>query len=602
MIPSTRARAEPRPSAEEIRRARDRHTARVLSLPLVRASVLMPSVVALGYGVFVGGIADARAFVVIVATALILAVVGIARPWPRDPERAELAQRLETGWQVFSGTVGILLIAPYLVLAVDAEAALFAPVFAVIIVTMLFSLPWRWRIPLASWVVVVWILTLLWGGMRDLPTLVLQIGGAVLVVLVTVRISTVLSDNVVAADELRSAAERRAHLLASVLRTNSLDPDDVFRAGVDGLMEVGFDIAAIRVVDHGRRVARLVEGTARIDADLVVDLPIAGTVLPEVIETRRPVVITDVASDARISGQLKRLAGMLFVPIFDEGVVHAVIVAGTRERPVDDEAIDAAALLAEQAGAALLRARSFHADRRTVDELRRLDLRTQDFVSTVSHELRTPLTVVRGLGQTLLNRWDDLDPVRREDLLSRVDANADRLADMVRSLLDTSAVESGDLTPRVEPIAVDEEIRVLLHRSVGVTSVHPIEVAIPATVHAKADRGLFGHVMENLLNNLAKHTPRGTRATISATRVGDRVRISVADEGPGIPADDLPHVLDRFYRGGEPDRRSSSGLGLGLALAREAVRAHDGNLEVDSEVGKGTRFSFDLPAIDPEDV
>jgi signal transduction histidine kinase len=109
---------------------------------------------------------------------------------------------------------------------------------------------------------------------------------------------------------------------------------------------------------------------------------------------------------------------------------------------------------------------------------------------------------------------------------------------------------------------------------------------------------LLEHVVENLLTNVAKHTPQGTAVRLSAERVGRRVRIEVRDEGPGIAPEDLPHVLDRFYRGGAPTRRTSSGLGLGLALARQIVGAHGGELTVESAPGAGTVFRFDLPAFE----
>lgn len=111
----------------------------------------------------------------------------------------------------------------------------------------------------------------------------------------------------------------------------------------------------------------------------------------------------------------------------------------------------------------------------------------------------------------------------------------------------------------------------------------------------QVDPGLWQHVLENLLTNVSKHTPTGTRVSIAARVIGGRTVIEVADDGPGIDAQDLPHVLDRFYRGGDPNRRSTSGLGLGLALAQEIVQAHGGVLEVESDRGQGTRFSFDVP-------
>jgi signal transduction histidine kinase len=109
------------------------------------------------------------------------------------------------------------------------------------------------------------------------------------------------------------------------------------------------------------------------------------------------------------------------------------------------------------------------------------------------------------------------------------------------------------------------------------------------------DGPLFEHIIENLLTNVAKHTPQGTPVTIGADGGDMRVQVYVQDHGPGIDPRDLPHVLDRFYRGGAPTRRETGGLGLGLALAQQIVRAHGSELTVDSEPGVGTTFSFSVP-------
>jgi signal transduction histidine kinase len=224
-----------------------------------------------------------------------------------------------------------------------------------------------------------------------------------------------------------------------------------------------------------------------------------------------------------------------------------------------------------------------------------LDERTQDFVSTASHELRTPLTVIAGIGQTLQLRWEDLDTGRRADLLQRVEANADRLSVMVRSLLDTSALDRGELGMSPGPLLLRPTIVRLLDRLATVTAAHPITVAIEPDVSVFVDGPLFEHVIENLLTNVAKHTPQGTPVIVGADPGETRVHVHVQDRGPGIDPRDLPHVLDRFYRGGAPTRRETSGLGLGLALAQQIVRAHGSELTVDSDPGAGTTFSFSVP-------
>jgi threonine aldolase/nitrogen-specific signal transduction histidine kinase len=425
------------------------------------------------------------------------------------------------------------------------------------------------------------------------------IGGGMLVVVATVRVADGLVASLREANRARQESERRASLLSTVLRTNSLDPQDVLRATTSGLMEAGLDVAVIRTIDHERRVAVLVDGVARDDVDLEQEITIDEGPIAECIRLGRQLRFD--RSDTRPGfgrwSPAEPLQGCVLIPLFDDGEVSAVAAGASSSGPVTDQQVEAAELLAGQAARALARAGRFDADRRTLAELRRLDVRTQDFVSTVSHELRTPLTVIDGLGRTLLSRWDDLDEGRRSDLLRRISANAERLSAMVRSLLDSSTLESGEFELERVVVPLRSSLDALLHRLASVTADHPVRVDVDPALQVEVDPNLFEHVLENLLANVAKHTPRGTRVEVCATRIdGDRVEVSVTDQGPGIAAADVPHVLDRFYRGGEPDRRPSGGLGLGLALSSQIVQAHGSELRVVSGEGEGTRFSFEVPA------
>jgi signal transduction histidine kinase len=355
---------------------------------------------------------------------------------------------------------------------------------------------------------------------------------------------------------------------------------------------------AIREHDVEAGTLRLVVGSPGMqELGLPPELPVErGGLSGLALRSGRPVVVDDYANHPAAIEPERPLQGVIAVPVEGDGGVRAVVLGARRDGAISAVQREAILLLSEQAGRALARASAFEEDRLTVADLRTLEVRTQDFVSTVSHELRTPLTVIQGLGQTLTRRWDDLDEDRRADLLGRIDANAERLSVMVRSLLDTSALEEGRLDLRPERLALRPLVDRLLHRLATVTAAHPVEVRIDPRLEIVADAGLFEHIVENLLTNVAKHTPQGTRVELSAEACGDRVRIEMRDDGPGIDPGDLPHVLDRFFRGGAPTRRTTGGLGLGLALARQIVQAHGGDLEVDSSPGVGTTFRFEVAA------
>ncbi|MCC5948509.1 MAG: GAF domain-containing protein [Nitriliruptoraceae bacterium] len=540
-------------------------------------------------------VADAPRWSQVVMVAL--AAVGVPvwlRPRLRTGSGAGAVERVAR--QQVAGTVLCLVGLPIALPAIDGvPIERFALLYAFVIVTVLYTAPWRSRAPLAVGSIASLAALLWFGGVRDPATLLLHLGGAAMVFAATVRLAVTLATQAVAADANRESAALRARLLATLLATSSLAPREVLRASVDGLLELGFATASIRELDHDRRVARLVEGVARGEVVLPSEIAFAGTAIPDVITRRGPLLIQDAAADPRLHGVDHPVDAALFLPLFDDEGITAVLSGETIGRPISDDEVAAAQVLAEQADRALRRARAYEADQRTVDQLRLVDLRIQDFVSTLSHELRTPLTVIQGLGQTLSQRWDQLAIASRQDLLRRIDANADRLATMLSSLIDSSALESGNLVVRTEPVSLRALVGEVLHRAAGVTSVHPVRVAIEADTLVQVDPALLAHVVENLLTNVEKHTPAGTRIEIRATPQDDTVEVAISDDGPGIATEDLPHVFDRFYRGGLPDTRATSGLGLGLALAQDVIAAHGGQLQVASSEGEGTTFSFDLP-------
>jgi signal transduction histidine kinase len=571
---------------------------RPLENPVVRGAIAVPSVASLLYGVVAAEIVHLELFVALIGAALLLAAGAV---W--IPGNHEQTARAERVWQVLSGTVGVGLAAPFLIAAIDVDVERFSLLFAVVLVIGAYTYPGRLRLPLSLWLLVVWAATLWWGGVTDPVVLTLHLGGGSLVLGTSIRTADALAAAVGVEATTRAEAEQRAGLLSSVLRTNSLEPDDVLRAVTNGLGDAGFDAVAIRELDAELGTLRLVMGSPGFEKlGLPSQLPVEQAGLSGIaVETGRPVVVDDYATHPAAIQPERPLRGVIAVPVGGDAGVRAVVLGARRDASISDFQREAVLLLAEQAGRALDRAGEFEADRRTVEQLQLLDVRTQDFISTVSHELRTPLTVIHGLGQTLARRWDELDPDRRGDLLVRIDANAERLAVMVRSLLDTSALEDGRLDLQPVPTPLRETVARLLHRLATVTAAHPVELEIPEGLEIVADPGLFEHIIENLLTNVAKHTPQGTRVHISASPVGPRVRIEVRDDGPGIAEEDLPHVLDRFFRGGAPTRRTSGGLGLGLALARQIVEAHGTDLHVASTPGGGTSFRFEMPGVSPED-
>jgi hypothetical protein len=213
-------------------------------------------------------------------------------------------------------------------------------------------------------------------------------------------------------------------------------------------------------------------------------------------------------------------------------------------------------------------------------------------VSTVSHELRSPLTSVKGYVSLLLNRWDRIDDDKKREMLTQVHDDADRVTRLVTELLDISRLETGRLVLRRQLVDVADLATTVVDK---VRMAHPdlqCEVRVADDVpRVYADPDKLEQVLTNLVENAAKYGSLQGMA-VTARLDGPAVRVSVSDEGEGIPADDLPRVFTKFFR---RDHGRPSGTGLGLWISRGLVEAHGGELVATSEPGQGATFTFTLP-------
>jgi two-component system, NtrC family, sensor histidine kinase KinB len=225
-----------------------------------------------------------------------------------------------------------------------------------------------------------------------------------------------------------------------------------------------------------------------------------------------------------------------------------------------------------------------------------LDRLKSDMVSTVSHELKTPLTSVQMAVHLLLEEVvGPLNP-KQVELLLAARQDADRILAMINDLLDLTRIEQGRVKLDFQPQSVSELMESALDRvqsradDAGIAIKTQLAPDLPDVL---VDHDRIEHVFDNLIVNAIQHTGRGGTIKIEAGAAGDSVRFAVQDSGEGIPAEDMPRVFERFYR--IPTSRHRGGAGLGLAIVREIVMAHGGEIEVQSELGKGTRFTFTLP-------
>lgn len=241
-----------------------------------------------------------------------------------------------------------------------------------------------------------------------------------------------------------------------------------------------------------------------------------------------------------------------------------------------------------------------------ITELRHLETIRKDFVANVSHELRTPLTSIKGYVEALLDGAKD-DPVMLSNFLDIILKQSDRLNRIIADLLELSRIESGLVLSREEPI----DLRMVLDRAVSTIKplaakkdhrlvVH-LEEPLPSLV---GDEDRLGQIMTNLLDNAVKYTPPAGTITVTAKRTTrlrpdgppeEAIEISVADTGIGIPPEDRPRIFERFYRVDKARSRELGGTGLGLAIVKHLVEGHGGEVWVEANKPKGSRFIVRLP-------
>ena len=248
-------------------------------------------------------------------------------------------------------------------------------------------------------------------------------------------------------------------------------------------------------------------------------------------------------------------------------------------------------------------ARDVTEKKRYEQRLKELDKMKSAFVSNVSHELRTPLTAIKASADNMLDRLiGDLN-AKQVGYLTRIKSNSDRLARLINDLLDLSTIEAGkiDLRPVNIPLVTLVKDAAESLRPVAAEKLINLTVmsADPGVI-AWADRDKVIQVLMNLIGNALKFTPTRGEVTVAFTKNSAAwMQISVTDTGPGIPAEEVNKVFARFYQIGQAGTQKTQGTGLGLAISKALVEMHGGKIWVESEAGKGSTFSFTLPAEQP---
>ncbi len=238
-------------------------------------------------------------------------------------------------------------------------------------------------------------------------------------------------------------------------------------------------------------------------------------------------------------------------------------------------------------------ARSFN---RMTQELERSERQRRNLTADVAHELRTPLHIIQGNLEGLL---DGVYPSSQAHIEATLDETR-LLSRLVEDLQTLSLAEAGQLelvreSVNVVELLADAQTSFSGQAEAAGVSLEVVVDGEPKELTVWADYGRLDQVLGNLIANALRYTPAGGTITLSVKLLEDWLQIQVADSGQGIPAEDLPYIFDRFWRG-DPSRPHGGSTGLGLAIAQQLIRAHDGRIGVASQVGRGTIFTIDLPA------
>jgi two-component system sensor histidine kinase KdpD len=238
-------------------------------------------------------------------------------------------------------------------------------------------------------------------------------------------------------------------------------------------------------------------------------------------------------------------------------------------------------------------AQRFRRNQKLLLEKQRSEELYEAILNSVSHDLRTPLTSLLGSAEALKKNVAFRNPRRRKALLAQVSESGRRLDWVIEDLLGLARLQSGMLAPKLQWQDPAEMLHLVLQEAKGPLGGHKVRLKLARELPlVEVDYGLFKHALSNVLFNAAAYTPAGSPIEIKAKAEKDFLRLSVADQGPGIPDESLSRIFDKFYR--VPGTKGA-GTGMGLYIARNFLRAQQGDLTAENRDGRGAVFTLSLP-------
>jgi signal transduction histidine kinase len=393
---------------------------------------------------------------------------------------------------------------------------------------------------------------------------------------------------------LRDAVLRNAYAAAS----SATELEAGFAAFAQAVSEVlAPERTMLAVVDDRAAKVVAVAGPAGVAAPVGTVTPLSDPLLGEIVRGRRPYLMRDVRerfADSAVarSGVRSFVTG----PVIVGGEVRATLgFASSRPDAFGDEDVELVDELINVVGGALFTLARLHDERVTTARLRELDALKNEFVGVVAHDLRSPMTVIVGYIETVLTRWDDIPDDTKRELLSVASRNTRRLSDLVEDVLQVARIESGDFPYDIKPFDLGALVRRTAAEMTAAQPDRPVVAEAPSGLPAAlGDEDRQWRVLTNLLANAQKYSPPDVPAVVCVAADASFLRVSVADRGPGIPAEDMPRLFGKFSRLAPP-KGGASGTGLGLYICKALVEAQGGTIEAESTVGAGTTMRYTVP-------
>ncbi|MFH1655879.1 MAG: GAF domain-containing sensor histidine kinase [Candidatus Omnitrophota bacterium] len=407
----------------------------------------------------------------------------------------------------------------------------------------------------------------------------------------------------------------------SRLVSTTLDEDEIFRRIQQPIIsELGFEKCFVLMYDKKRQFcSKICSGYSKDELDKILSLLKSESLMDLVRKEGKMLSSLDISEPNR-----KKIANILHMtyfiisPVITQDGIEGIFFVGNGPGsiPLTEGDQDMISILATQFGQSLENARLFEQVYRSSQELeKKIKQRTKeladaleevkkiskiksDFVSAVSHELRTPLTSIKGYASILMTgKMGDI-PNAVKERLEKINKHSDSLVELINDLLDISRIESGRVDMKFESENIKDIVDTvadLLGPQIKAKQIK-LNLELPeGLANVLIDHSQIERIFINLIGNAIKFTPEKGSITVNAQDITDKVQINVADTGMGISQTDKKKIFDEFYRVDNVLNQSLKGSGLGLSLVKYIVEAHKGKIWVESQLKKGTTFSFTLP-------